>query len=819
MAAPASHSTPVGPDTPIVIKAYYDGTNRRFRFPLKDMGAQTFPIKLREALGIATNADMTIERYSDSAARYITLDSENISVYKQLYRAAKAKLKLRVNVTVVPQPSVPDTIDYSVGVPLPDMMPSSRPSYMDTVLGPQPARPVENTENPVPEKQQAPQRRGPAIANPHKKRLTNADVLRLTHKLKLSGQRAPLPAEQRVWIDCNKCGNFIRDEHYHCSLCDKGDYDLCTSCVESGSFCPGEGHWLIRRFIKNGIITASYTSVITAPRKPEEQAKPMEQESTAEVTPSEDDETKVGERTCNACFRDFAESELVSCNDCSDYDLCHDCLLDDKHGHHPGHAFSIITDDDFNMRSTVASCCKPGRSVRHAAICDGCDKDIRGIRHKCLSCPDWDYCSGCVKLAGEIHPDHRFAAIYEPIAEVWTHHPIHFGIFCDGPLCTTRPRYVQGIRYKCAVCHDTDFCANCEAHPSNPHNNTHPLIKFKSPVRHVSVSTLGESGDGARTVVMGDQPTTKSASTETAPPTSSNAATQVQNEIEPEENEVPALAEPIVEEEQHEEEKEMTETPESPKLEAFFVRDTIPDGSLVAPGSFFVQSWTLYNPGPSVWPAGCSVRFVGGDVMFNVNTNRPSSLSHLQSSMESVRLEHPVLPLQHAEFDIALRAPEREGRAVSYWRLRAPDGTPFGHKLWCEVEVRSRLPESRTLSPEVPDKQPSVVDADEIDDTENWQTSEEQEFEVDEEEKSASDSTMIFPKLDTESPVASTHEAASSPITGEQNRAEEPDLADDVESLALCDADSDEEFLTDEEYDILDASDQEFIDAGKPEQK
>lgn len=44
--------------------------------------------------------DVTFERFSDSAGSYIPLDSNNPAVYKQLYRAAKAKLKLRIKATV-----------------------------------------------------------------------------------------------------------------------------------------------------------------------------------------------------------------------------------------------------------------------------------------------------------------------------------------------------------------------------------------------------------------------------------------------------------------------------------------------------------------------------------------------------------------------------------------------------------------------------------------------------------------------------------------------------------------------------------------------
>jgi next-to-BRCA1 protein 1 len=44
-----------------------------------------------------------IERYSDSAAAFVLLDSSNMAVYKQLYRAAKAKSKLKLRVTILEQ--------------------------------------------------------------------------------------------------------------------------------------------------------------------------------------------------------------------------------------------------------------------------------------------------------------------------------------------------------------------------------------------------------------------------------------------------------------------------------------------------------------------------------------------------------------------------------------------------------------------------------------------------------------------------------------------------------------------------------------------
>ncbi len=44
---------------------------------------------------------------------------------------------------------------------------------------------------------------------------------------------------------------------------------------------------------------------------------------------------------------------------------------------------------------------------------------------------------------------------------------------CDG--CNTCP--IVGVRYKCAVCKDYDYCEKCEA--TKPH--VHPFLKIKEP--------------------------------------------------------------------------------------------------------------------------------------------------------------------------------------------------------------------------------------------------------------------------------------------------------------------------------------------------
>jgi next-to-BRCA1 protein 1 len=72
----------------------------------------------------------------------------------------------------------------------------------------------------------------------------------------------------------------------------------------------------------------------------------------------------------------------------------------------------------------------------------------------------------------------------------------------------------------------------------------------------------------------------------------------------------------------------------------------------------------------------------------------------------------------------------------------------------------------------------------------------------------AEGSQMIFPKLEKESPAASIHQEA--PVTA-------PEVEDDVDEFEdfvdepLEDDETEDGFMTDEEYDILDASDEEYL--------
>ena len=341
-------------------------------------------------------------------------------------------------------------------------------------------------------------------------------------------------------------------------------------------------------------------------------------------------------------------------------------------------------------------------------------------------------------------------------------------------MCVSKQRSpIVGVRYKCAICDDLDFCANCEALPTNPHNRSHPLIKFQTPVRDVTINTFAENEFGmslkmgdrrSAAVQVGSEPATTATQTEDVAPTDQAESTT-------------AVASTVSEKTT---EKAMSPEPQ-PEPQALFVRDTVADGTEMGPGVVFEQTWTLHNPGPVPWPAGCMVRFVGGEPMFNVDTKHPFDIDTVNAAMSSNELQAPVPVGESADFTVTLKSPSRPGTSISYWRLKLPDGKPFGHKLWCDIRVTEKtspVEETKEVAP-----QPS-------------------------------ESNMIFPKLE-KSTASSAQEAAVAPaaapsVTGTDKTEDDSGVLEDMESLTLEEVTDGEEFLTDEEYDILDASDQEL---------
>lgn len=94
------------------------------------------------------------------------------------------------------------------------------------------------------------------VSQPKARLPSISDVPELKEELSEAGEQLAAPPAGRSdgdWvIECNVCDGPIFNEHYHCSLCDQGDYDICTTCIMNGHHCLSESHVLTKRLVEDG---------------------------------------------------------------------------------------------------------------------------------------------------------------------------------------------------------------------------------------------------------------------------------------------------------------------------------------------------------------------------------------------------------------------------------------------------------------------------------------------------------------------------------------------------------------------------------------
>jgi len=137
---------------------------------------------------------------------------------------------------------------------------------------------------------------------------------------------------------------------------------------------------------------------------------------------------------CDNC-RSRIAGIRYKCLDCPDFDFCSECMVSARDSHAP-HDFILIerpgkcpyaheeskeeSKTEEKPKEEAKTEEKPKEEVKpeepvHWAVCDNCDERIRGIRHKCNQCKDYDLCSGCISHAPNIHRDHTFYPIEKPV--------------------------------------------------------------------------------------------------------------------------------------------------------------------------------------------------------------------------------------------------------------------------------------------------------------------------------------------------------------------------------------------------------------------
>jgi hypothetical protein len=97
---------------------------------------------------------------------------------------------------------------------------------------------------------------------------------------------------------------------------------------------------------------------------------------------------------------------------------------------------------------------------------------------------------------------------------------------------------------------------------------------------------------------------------------------------------------------------------------AEFVADvTIPDGSILAPGTTFVKTWRLKNVGTCTWTTAYGIVFTGGDQL---------------GAPAVVNMPASVAPGATVDISVNMTAPATNGHYRGNWKLRNASGSLFG---------------------------------------------------------------------------------------------------------------------------------------------
>lgn len=99
---------------------------------------------------------------------------------------------------------------------------------------------------------------------------------------------------------------------------------------------------------------------------------------------------------------------------------------------------------------------------------------------------------------------------------------------------------------------------------------------------------------------------------------------------------------------------------------ATYVSETIPDNTVIAPGTAFTKTWRIRNDGTCTWGPKQevdSLEMVAGSVM---------------GSPTRVPLTETVRRGQTADISVKLQAPDQEGTYRSDWKFRRSNGLLFG---------------------------------------------------------------------------------------------------------------------------------------------
>ncbi len=120
-----------------------------------------------------------------------------------------------------------------------------------------------------------------------------------------------------------------------------------------------------------------------------------------------------------------------------------------------------------------------------------------------------------------------------------------------------------------------------------------------------------------------------------------------------------------------------TDIAANPCNNSIYVSDvTIPDNTVMAPGTNFVKTWAFQNTGTCSWTTSYQLIFVSGDQMGGKATS----------------LTQAAAPFAQVQASVALTAPATQGTYTGYWRLADNQGNGFGGIVFVKIVVSTSVP-------------------------------------------------------------------------------------------------------------------------------
>jgi hypothetical protein len=103
---------------------------------------------------------------------------------------------------------------------------------------------------------------------------------------------------------------------------------------------------------------------------------------------------------------------------------------------------------------------------------------------------------------------------------------------------------------------------------------------------------------------------------------------------------------------------------------------TLPDGTLVEPGSALDKRWRVENRGTCNWDEEYRLKLVSGSEM----------------GVVAEQALYPARSGTQVEIRIVFQAPQEAGTYRSAWQAYSPKGDPFGDPFYIEIVVEAPSP-------------------------------------------------------------------------------------------------------------------------------